>query len=233
VIALARSKDATLTDAHAEALRKLFDGPKHAITGERIFCGLPFGSTFDIAHGNLYLFRWVFGAQKDLMTIDFGTDIDTYTATLAPYLNAENPDLSRFEKHGGKLLMVSGSADSCVPYHATLDYYERTIDHVGSLEKTASFFRFYIIPGMSHGPGPGINKLPSMLNLVIAWREKGVVPDMIRGERIVGGKTELDFPLYPYPRKTGWDATDGFKPVDGPRGGVDRVAERFRPPAAE
>lgn len=234
VIALAMQKDPTLTKAHAEALRKLFDGPRHAVTGERIFCGIPFGSSFKISHGHLYLFKWVFGADKNLMEIDFGKDIDTYTAALGPYLNAENPDLSAFEKRGGKMLMASGSADSCVPYTATLDYYERVAEHFGSLEKVKSFFRFYLIPGMSHGPGPGINNLPSMLDLVMNWREKGTVPEMLQGRRIIEGKTEMDIPIYPYPTKVTWDAaTSRLKPVDGPRGGVDRVAERFRPPASE
>lgn len=232
VIALARKDDPTLTDAHADALRKVFDGPRHAVTGERIFCGIPFGSSFDIARGHLYLFKWVFGADKDPMRIDFGKDIDTYTAALGPYLNAEDPDLSRFEKRGGKLLMISGSADSCVPYHASLDYYERVVEHCGSLDRARSFIRFYIIPGMSHGPGPGINKLPSWLNLVIDWREQGTVPERIQGQRVVDGKVEIDIPIHPYPTRTTW--TDGaFVPVDGPRGGVERVAERFRPAAAE
>lgn len=233
VIALARKKDPTLTDKHTEALKKLFGGPKHAITGERIFDGIPFGSSFKIAHGHLYLFQWVFGKDKDLQSLDFGQDIDTYTAALAPYLNAENPDLSPFEKRGGKLIMISGSADSCVPYHASLDYYERVIEHFGSLEKAASFCKFYIVPGMSHGPGPGINKLPDMLGLVMNWREKGEAPHTLSAQRVVDGKTELEMPLYPYPEKTSWDATGGFKPVSGPRGGVERVAERFRPKASE
>ncbi|MDB6072406.1 MAG: hypothetical protein JWO89_46 [Verrucomicrobiaceae bacterium] len=233
VIALARKKDATLTDKHADALRKLFGGPKHAITGERIFNGIPFGSSFKIAHGHLYLFQWVFGKDKNMMDIDFGKDIDTYTAALGPYLNAENADLTAFEKRGGKLIAISGSADSCVPYHATLDYYERVADHFGSLEKAASFFRFYIIPGMSHGPGPGINKLPDMLGMVMNWREKNAVPDKIQGQRIVEGKTEIDIPLYPYPAQTSWESSDGFKPVNGPRGGIGRIAERFRPKAGE
>ena len=233
VIQRARAKDPTLTEVHAEALRKLFDGPRHAVTGERIFNGIPFGSSFNIAHGHLYLFKWVFGASKDLMDIDFAKDIDTYTAALGPYLNAENADLGPFEKRGGKMIMISGSADSCVPYHASLDYYERVAEHFGSLDKARSFLRLYIIPGMSHGPGPGINKLPSMLDLVINWREKGVVPDMIQGQRVINGKTDLDMPLYPYPAKTGWTSEAGFKPVDGPRGGVERIAERFRPSAAQ
>jgi feruloyl esterase len=233
VIALAREKDPTLTDAHAQALRKLFDGPRHAITGERIFCGIPFGGAFNIAHGNLYLFRWVFGAGTDLMTLDFGKDIDTYTAALGPYLNAENADLDRFRQRGGKLIMVSGTADSCVPYHASIDYIERVAERLGSMEQVSSFLRLYLIPGMSHGPGPGINKLPNMFQLMVDWREKGTLPGRIQGQRIVDGKTELDLALYPYPTKTVWKADAGFMPVDGPRGGIDRIAERFRPSAAE
>jgi feruloyl esterase len=234
VIALAMKKDPTLTPEHAGALRKLFDGPRHTATGKRIFNGIPFGSSISAAHGHLYLFKWVFGADKKTDDIDFGADIDTYTAALGPYLNAENPDLSAFRKRGGKLIMLSGSADSIVPYHATLDYYERVIGHVGSLEKVRAFFRFYIIPGRDHGSGPGIQNTPNMLEVVQAWREKGTVPEMLQGRRVVDGKTELEMPLYPYPTKTGWDAkTSSFKPVDGPRGGVEPVAASFRPAAAE
>jgi len=71
-----------------------------------------------------------------------------------------------------------------------------------------------------------------MLGLVINWREKGEAPHTLSAQRIVDGKTELDMPLYPYPEKTTWEG-GAFKPVTGTRGGVDRVAERFRPQAAE
>lgn len=234
VIQLARSKDSSLTDNHAEALGKLFDGPKHPITGERIFGGVPFGSTFSNAIGHLYLFRWVFGNQKDLIDINFDEDIDTYTAALGPFLNAENPDLSRFEQLGGKLIMASGTADSIVPYHATLDYYERVIEHFGSTDKVKSFFMFYMIPGKDHGSdGPGINQLPNMFDLIVNWREQGVDPGIIQGERMVDGKTELSIPIYPYPEKLTWDPVAGYKPVPGPRKNVERIAERFRPAAEE
>jgi feruloyl esterase len=56
----------------------------------------------------------------------------------------------------------------------------------------------------------------------------------VMAKRVYLDKTELDLPLYPYPTRAVWDAaSSSFKPVDGPRGGVERVAERFRPPAAE
>ena len=234
VVALALKKDATLTQDHAAALRKLFDGP-HAATGERIFNGVPFGSSLQSSHGHLYLFNWVFGAQKKTDDVNFGPDIDTYTAALGPWLNAENPDLSAFAKRGGKIILSSGTADSIVPYHATLDYYERVIEQSGGLEKAQSFARLYIIPGMGHGGGgPGINQSPNLFDAVKNWRETGTAPNALPGKRFVNGKTEIEMPIFPYPTKTGWDAaTSSYKPADGPRGGVEHVAARFLPPAAE
>lgn len=221
VIALARANDSTLGEAHAEALRKLFDGPRHALTGERIFGGVPLGSSWDNAVGNLYLFDWALGAGQDPLRLDFAADIDRYLAALGPDLNAEDDDLSRFRDRSGRLLMVSGSADACVPYHATLDYYERVCARVGSLEATAEFCRFFIVPGMGHGAdGPGITHLPDLLAAVVAWREQGVAPGPLHCRREIAGATEMELSVPPYPARL-----DGSV---GPRGGVERVAERFR-----
>ena len=234
VIALARKKDATLTDEHAAALKKLFDGPRPTVTGERIFNGIPLGASIEASHGHLYLFQWVFGKDKNPEDINFGTDIDTYTAKLAPYLNAENPDLSAFAKRGGKLIMTLGTADSVVPYHASIDYYERVIERQGSLDQTQSFFRFYVVPGLAHGGGPGINQAPNLLDAVRAWRETGTAPVGMTGRHVENGKPLWEMTIYPYPTKTGWNPTTStFQPVDGQRGGVDRIAERFLPVAVE
>lgn len=234
VIALARKKDATLTDEHAAALKKLFDGPRHAVTGERIFNGIPLGSSIGASHGHLYLFNWVFGKDKKLEDINFGADIDTYTAKLAPYLNAENPDLSAFKKRGGKLIMTLGTADSVVPYHASIDYYERVIERIGGLDQAQSFFRFYVVPGLAHGGGPGINQPPNLLDAVRAWRETDTAPIGLTGRHVEDGKSLWEMTIFPYPSQTGWnETTKSLKPVDGKRGGLERIAERFRPAAKE
>lgn len=234
VIRLARQKAPCLTDRQAAGLRKLLEGPTHATTGERIFGGLPIGCALRGSHGNLYLFKWVFGRDKDLGQINFGADIDTYTATLGPYLNAENADLRRFAARGGKAIMTPGSADPVVPYHASIDYYERVAGVCGGLEATRSFLRLFLIPGMDHAGGPGINTLPPTLDLVRNWRENGAAPDLITGQRVVDGKTAYESPIYPYPTVARWfpDA-NRYSPVDGPRGGVERIAPRFLPPPAE
>jgi feruloyl esterase len=234
VVKLAMNKAPNLTAEQADGLRKLFEGPRHAVTGERIFCGIPFGSSLEEAHGNLYLFQWVFGRDKDLQQINFAADIDAYTAALGPFLNAENADLRRFAARGGKLIMTPGSADSVVPYHASIDYYERVIAACGGLEAARSFIRLFIIPGMDHGSGPGINRIPSTLDLVMNWRENGIAPDVIAGKRVVEGRTEYEMPIYPYPTQARWSPESGsYHPVEGLRGGVDPIAERFRPPPSE
>ncbi len=234
VIALARQKDASLTDQHAQALRKIFAGPRHAVTGEVIFGGVPLGSSFRAATGHLYLFNWVFGNKK-YEDINFGDDIDTYTAKLGPYLNAENPDLRAFAKRGGKLLILSASADSIVPYHATLDYYERMVDVFGSPEAVRAFCRFYIVPGRDHGARwTGVNVLPSQSEMMINWRENGIAPEGFAGKRFDNGVMTWQVPILPYPAQSVYDAKGRtFSAVDGPRGGVIRVAERFSPPAKE
>lgn len=235
VIALALEKDATLTDRHAAALRRLFDGPRHAMTGERIFNGVPLGSSILSAHGHLYLFHWVFGKNQPLQDLDFGADFDTYTAKLAPLLNAENADLSAFEKRGGKLIMLAGSADSVVPCHASIAYYERVIERCGGLDRVQSFFRFYLAPGLSHGTSPGVNQRPDLLDAVRAWRESGTAPSALQVGRVENGERLWQMPIYPYPTRTAWDSAGStYQPVPGPRDGVERIAERFlHPPAAE
>jgi len=69
---------------------------------------------------------------------------------------------------------------------------------------------------------------------VRAWRETGTAPIVLQGRHAENGKPLWEMSIYLYPTKTGWNAvTKSFDPVDGKRGGVKRISERFRPAAAE
>ena len=191
-----------------------------------------------VANTSWYLYNFRLPLLRDLRAAGYQVEAvaphDTYTAKLAPYLNAENPDLSAFAKRGGKLIMTLGTADSVVPYHASIDYYERVIDHQGGLDQAQSFFRFYVVPGLAHGGGPGINQPPNLLDAVRAWRETGAAPVALTGRHLENGKSAWEMTVYPYPTQTGWTATTkSFVPVDGKRGGVERIAECFRLAAKE
>ena len=130
--------------------------------------------------------------------------------------------------------MTLGTADSVVPYHASIDYYERVIEHLGGLDKAQAFFRFYVVPGLAHGGGPGINQPPNLLDVVRAWRETGTAPFALQGRHVDNGKPAWEMTIYPYPTRTGWNTnTQTFEPVDGKRGGVEPIAARFLPAAAE
>ena len=200
VLAEAVRRDPTLTPEHVAALRALQDGPVHARTGRRIFEGLPPATAFEPAYGNLYIINWVFGKDPDLFAIDFDRDIDRYFELLSPDLDAEDENLDAFRAHGGKLILFSGTADSCVPYTATLAYYKRVIDHIGSVEKTQESILYYLLPGRAHGGGPGVQLIRDDFRLLRDWREKGIRPQAIGHAQV---PPAFDVPLYPYPQTTG------------------------------
>ena len=87
---------------------------------------------------------------------------------------------------------------------------------------------------LAHDGGPGINQPPNLLDTVRTWRKTGTAPFALQGHHAENGKPIWELTIYAYPTQTGWNAvTKNFEPVDGKRGGVERIAERFRPSAAE
>jgi feruloyl esterase len=66
---------------------------------------------------------------------------------------------------------------------------------------------------------------PNPLRLVLGGHSRGPKKN---------GKPTWEMPIYPYPTRTGWNPTTAtFQPIKGKRGVVDKIAERFRPTAAE
>ena len=219
VIALARERDPSLSEQHAQALEKIFHGPRQEVSGAHLHDGVPLGAAFRNAINNTYIFHWPHNKAVDLMQINFAEDIEHYCRTLGPDVNAEDPELRPFTQNGGKIIMASGSADQIVPYHATLDYYERLVETFGSLEEAQKSCRYFLIPGKDHqGGGPGVNQLPDMLALIRQWREHGRAPEHLSCERRIDGELIYAVDVPAYPKTCGHDA---------PRGGVGRVDAKF------
>ncbi len=125
--------------------------------------------------------------------------------------------------------MMAGSVDEVVPCWASIDYYDAWSPR-GQTGEGAGVSQVLPDPGMAHGGGPGMNHPPDMLAAVRAWREKGVAPGELIGTRTVNGKEEWKMPVYPYPKKTAWDAaTSSYHAVDGPRGGVGACGGEVSP----
>jgi pimeloyl-ACP methyl ester carboxylesterase len=68
-------------------------------------------------------------------------EIDSTDANLQPFL-----------AHGGKLILVHGTADAVIPTNSSVDYYQRLQARLGA-GATEDFARLYLIPGLGHGMG--------------------------------------------------------------------------------
>ena len=135
------------------------------------------------------------------------------------WLDSTNPDLSAFNKRGGKLLVTVGTDDTTASSGEQLRYYQTVLDKMG--QKTLdSFARLYVIPQGGHGlsgreaPIDGDGKVMTetlqvansadRFAMLQNWVEKGVAPG--RSEVVSAGTRTMPMCSYPeYPRYTGGD----------------------------
>jgi feruloyl esterase len=89
-------------------------------------------------------------------------------------IDSTNSDLRPFFAHGGKLILVHGTADTVIPTNSTVDYYERLRATVGD-DAAAKSARLYIIPGLGHGFGR-FNAGFDTVGVLDAWVDKGIAP---------------------------------------------------------
>ncbi len=209
-----------LTEGQREVLRRLYEGPVNPRTGERIYCGMPIGAESrgagarcemltwqsDRERGRIYPFNWAFGADYVKETFDFDADLDRLNALLGPDMNANDPDLRPFFRHGGKLFMYSGAADSIVPFPEAVRYCTRMIDAVGGIDTALDGARYFVIPSQDHTANPAKHgtaimndkyEIKSPLDVLRLWREKGIAPDSLEVVTEIGdvqGKKTI----YPY-----------------------------------
>lgn len=214
-----------LTPAQAQAIAKVYGGP--VSKGKHIFPGFEPGSEakmnlFGGGTGSGWM-KVIISSQPDVNSMDFdlGENIMRYLVHKPPQpdydyrtfdfdrdihmlddwgkvADADNPDLSVFRKHGGKLIMTHGWADAVLQPRVSIDYYEQAVTVNGS--DTKNFFRLFMIPGMAHcwgGTGPDQH---DSMTAIINWVEQGRAPDSIVARQITDNKVVRTRPLCPYPK---------------------------------
>ncbi|QOY90917.1 tannase/feruloyl esterase family alpha/beta hydrolase [Paludibaculum fermentans] len=117
---------------------------------------------------------------------------------LRQVIDANDPDLTAFRKHGGKLLMYFGWADPQLNPLMGVEYYERVLAAMG--DSTTDFFRLFMVPGMFHcGGGVGTSQFDATTPL-LNWVEQAKAPTRIEAARVVQGNPVRTRPLCAYPQ---------------------------------
>ncbi len=215
-----KGEDATscLTAPQVEAAKKITAPAINPRTGEQVYPGLSLGAELGWATqtggpepnaNNVDQFKYVVFKDPnwDWRTFNIETDVALADKIDNGTINAINPDLSAFTKHGGKLLMYHGWSDQNVPPLSTINYYKSVLDKMGGGSKTSDWLRLFMVPGMAHcGGGEGPNRF-DMVTALEQWVEKGKAPEQIVASRISDGKVARSRPLCPYPQVAKYKGT--------------------------
>jgi hypothetical protein len=208
----------TITATDAAVMQKIWNGP--IVDGRHLWYGLePGSSTLFLAATTTSNgttgpepFPIPVGWFQYWLTQDpsFNWETLTYQQFLQyfelsvskfPVIATDNPDLSAFERDGGKILIWHGLADELIFPQGTIQYYQRVQDTLGA-RNTATFARLFIAPGAQHcaaaaGPAPA-NPLQDVVN----WVEHGQAPTTILAtggvDPATNQPTQRPLCMYPY-----------------------------------
>jgi feruloyl esterase len=176
----------------------------------------PLGGSHMLQATNVLKYIVYENADWDFRSFDLERDAAFARKKVGDILDAFNPDLSRFNARGGKLLLYHGWNDPNISALNTLNYYESVI---ASLKKTAGakaassqdLVRLFLAPGMLHcGEGPGPNDFDPLPALE-KWVEQKQAPERIVASHSTKDVVDRTRPLCAYPKVasyTGSGSTD-------------------------
>ena len=130
----------------------------------------------------------------DWHTFDLDRDVAIADKVDNGTINAIDPHIESFTKHGGKLLMYHGWADQLVGPLTSVNYYESLAQDV------RASVRLFMVPGMGHCRGGDGTDTFDPVSAVNSWVQNGKAPDHIPAARIRNGAPDRTRPLCPYPQ---------------------------------
>ena len=217
-----------LTAKQVKAVKDIWSGPKNS-KGEQVYPGYMPGAeatggwaSYMTGSGPLSGNHWeqsdnvlkymVFeNPQWDFRTFDFDKDVAFTSAKLGTALDAFDPDLTRFNRRGGKLILYHGWNDASISPLNTINYYESVVSFLqGSQSRqqaeaqAQTFVRLFMVPGMLHcSGGPGPNTF-DMLSALENWVEKQSPPERVIASHSTSGVVDRTRPLCVYPKVAGY-----------------------------
>jgi feruloyl esterase len=200
----------TFTEADADVLRKIWEGPR-AQDGAFLWYGLSRGADLTATAGSkpfgipmeyvrYFLVQDPKWSVKNLTPAEFELLFKQSVEQYGAIFGSDNPDLSHFRDHRGKIIILHGQADQLIPTEGTVDYYKRVMQQMGGREKVLPFARLFLIPGAGHGNG-GVTGLEQT---IVHWVEDSAAPEKL----INKGPNGRTRPLFPYPELAKYKGTD-------------------------
>lgn len=221
--------DQCLTGPQLVALKKLYQGSVDS-HGQEIFPGLIPGSeagdggwvpwVTGAAPGKALIFAFGIGYFSNMVYDDKnwdyrGKSMDTLLAAAnaktASDLNATDPDLSAFQKRGGKLILYHGWDDPAISPLNSINYY-RSVEARMGRTTVDRFVRLFMVPGMKHcadgdgatdigqfDPSPVQDPRHDISLSLENWVEKAIAPEELIAVK-PGDGTLLSRPLCRYPQ---------------------------------
>jgi feruloyl esterase len=136
----------------------------------------------------------------DFRTLDFDRDVALAEQMNGSVLNAIDPDLRRFERADGRLLVFHGWSDELISPLNTVEYYQSVVKMMGA-RKTDEFMRLFMVPGMGHAPPSDSGPIAfDMTAALEQWVEHGVAPTRIVASHIINAKIDRTLLLCSYPQ---------------------------------
>jgi len=210
-----------LTPAEAEAIDKIWDGPRNT-KGDKVWFGLdrgtqlggscfPFGC-FSL-NGTTPFFLGVTQFHWD----EHDRNFDWKTVTADEYAQIAQDgsrniadvtdtfgNLDSFRRHGGKLLTFVGANDQLIPPRGVINYYRQMASRYGKhgepdFERLQRFYRLFRGPGVAHCAGGAGPQPQNLFGALVDWVENDVAPEKILAQKPIPGGVQTR-PLCPYPQ---------------------------------
>ena len=111
---------------------------------------------FDVSRGELFL---------------TAVSRPTYSISVQDLIHVGSTDLARFNKRGGKLLIVHGVSDPIFSVNDTLAWWNDLNTSSGAM--AGDFARVFAVPGMQHCAGGPATDQFDAFGALVNWVEKG------------------------------------------------------------
>jgi hypothetical protein len=172
-----------------KAAQAIYAGPKNLVTGGKVYPGMSLGSENGWIYQETILYEYysqlilqqlVFDdLAYNVSTFNWGTDVCKVDELASPLIDEISPNLSAFQKRGGKLITTQGWADQFNAALWPIQHLEQIRTRMTGVD-IDDFIKVFMVPGGGHcGANPEYPHVPGtydVLDVLVPWVEQGIRP---------------------------------------------------------